>query len=110
MPTTTDTPPCPLDQACPGDILAAPVRDEAGSVLLPAGQSLTEAHLESLRRRGVSHLQLQAPIAAVDPAELARRREAIHQRVMHLFRHTAGEPGSSALLHAVIRFRQEQCR
>lgn len=100
----------PLDQARPGDILAAAVTDEGGSVLLPAGLVLTESHLDSLRRREITRLPLQVAATPTDPAELARQREAIHQRVMHLFRHTAGEPGSSALLHAVIKFRQEQCR
>lgn len=54
----------------------------------------------------------EAPIEAAPaaPDGLAHQREAVHQRVMRLFRHTAGEPGSEALLHAVIRFRQEQCR
>lgn len=101
---------CPLDQARPGDILAAAVTDDAGNVLLPAGLALTGAHLDSLRRRDITHLSLQAPADPVDPAELARQREAVRQRIMRLFRHTAAEPGSSALLHAVIRFRQEQCR
>lgn len=54
----------------------------------------------------------EAPVESspAAPDGLARQHEAVHQRVMRLFRHTAGEPGSDALLHAVIRFRQEQCR
>jgi hypothetical protein len=29
---------------------------------------------------------------------------------MHLFRHTADDPGSQALLHAVLAFREEQVK
>lgn len=50
---------------------------------------------------------------AADPADaagLALQHEAVRQRIMRLFRHTAHEPGCHALLHAVLKLRQEQCR
>lgn len=102
-----DTQQQPLDATQPGCVLAAPVVDGNGSVLLPAGLALTEAHLESLRRRGIEHLTV---VLAVDPAELARRREKARLRIMHLFRHTAEDPGSQALLHAILAFREEQMK
>lgn len=93
----------PLDETLPGAVLAAPVTDGAGAVLLPAGLSLTAAHLESLQRRGIGMLSICPP---EDPEALARQHEKIRARVMYLFRHTADEAGSRALLHAVLAFRQ----
>ena len=61
----------PLDEALPGMLLAAPVLDAGGNVLLPAALTLTENHI---------------------------------------FRHTVDDPGSQALLHAVLAFRQEQLK
>jgi hypothetical protein len=97
----------PLDTTLPGSVLAKPVTDAGGAVLLPAGLALTETHLDSLRRRGIATLTV---VLAIDPAELARRREAVRLRIMHLFRHTADDPGSQALLHAVLAFREEQLK
>lgn len=93
-----------LDEVIPGTVLAAPVLDPSGAVLLPAGLSLTEAQLDGLRRRGIAAVVVAPP---EDAEALARRRERIRARVMYLFRHTADEPGSQALLHAVLAFRQE---
>ena len=42
-----------------------------------------------------------------DAEARARKQERIRARVMYLFRHTADEAGSQALLHAVLAFRQE---
>ena len=39
-----------------------------------------------------------------------RKREAVRAPVMHIFRHTADDPGSQALPHAVLAFRQEQLK
>ena len=93
----------PLGETLPGAVLAAPVTDSTGAVLLPAGLSLTAAHLESLQRRGIDMLIVCPP---EDPEALARQHVKIRERVMYLFRHTADEPGSQALLHAVLAFRQ----
>lgn len=101
----TDTQRLPLDEVQPGAVLAEAVADARGTVLLPAGLSLTEAHLASLRRRDVTQLSVAVP---PDPAELARRRERVRERVLHLFRHRADEPATQALLQAVLAFRQEQ--
>jgi hypothetical protein len=95
----------PLDQIQPGAVLAEAVADARGTVLLPAGLSLTETHLSSLRRRSISTLTVAAP---PDPAELARRREKIRERVLFLFRHSADDPAAQGLQQAVLAFRQEQ--
>lgn len=95
----------PLDEIQPGAILAEPVADARGTVLLPAGLTLTEAHLNSLRRRDIAALNVAMP---PDPADLARQREQIRERVMYLFRHSADDPAAQALLQAVLAFRQER--
>lgn len=94
----------PLGEVVPGCVLAAPVTDTTGAVLMPAGLSLTEARLDSLRRRGIATLVVSLP---EDPEAQAHKRERIRERVMYLFRHTADEASSQALLHAVLAFRQE---
>ena len=93
----------PLAQALPGMLLAAPVLDAGGNVLLPAALTLTENHIGSLPRRGIAPLALSTP---AEPADIARKREELRARVMHIFRHTVDDPGSQALLHAVLAFRQ----
>lgn len=95
----------PLDSVQPGAVLAEAVVDARGTVLLPAGLSLTEAHLASLRRRDIAILSITVP---PDPAELARRREKVRERILHLFRHSTDDPAAQALLQAVLAFRQEQ--
>lgn len=101
----TDIQRLPLDEVQPGAVLAEAVADARGTVLLPAGLALTEAHLASLRRRDIPMLNVTLP---PDPAELARRREKVRERVLHLFRHRTDDPAAQALLQAVLAFRQEQ--
>ena len=100
----------PVAETLPGMLLAAPVLDAGGNVLLPAALALTESHLESLRRRGIATLTISAPAEPVEPVDIARKREEVRARVMHIFRHTVDDPGSQALLHAVLAFRQEQLK
>ena len=99
-----------LDEVRPGMELAEPVLDAGGQVLLPAGIALTEHHLDSLRRRGIDTLSIAQATEPADAAEIARQRERIRARVMHIFRHTADDPGSQALLHAVLAFRLERLK
>ncbi|MDD3353190.1 hypothetical protein [Zoogloea sp.] len=94
-----------LAEAQPGMVLGAPVTDRNGTILLPAGTTLTENHLVSLGRRSIETLLIIAP---EDPADQERQREAIRQRVMHLFRHATDDPGAQALLHAVLAFRMKR--
>ncbi|MCK6374536.1 MAG: hypothetical protein L6Q69_10560 [Zoogloea sp.] len=96
-----------LDEVQPGMALAAAVVDRNGQVLLPAGLTLAENHIESLRRRGIERLSIAQPEA---PDAKARQREAMRARVMHIFRHTADDPAAQPLLHAVLAFREEQLK
>lgn len=103
----TDALTLPLSDVRPGALLAEAITDAGGAVLLPAGLGLTEAHLQSLRRRGVETLVVNPPD---DPEAQTREREKIRERVMYLFRHAVDDPGARTLLHAVLSFRQESLR
>lgn len=71
-----------LDAARAGMALAAPVVQGA-TVLLPAGITLNEAHLASLRRRGVEQLEI---VPAADPALSEAERARRAARLDRLFR------------------------
>ncbi|MGL4406988.1 MAG: hypothetical protein ACRCTU_01185 [Zoogloea sp.] len=94
----------PLEAIECGAILAEAVLDAQGHVLLPAGLALETHHLEALARRGITTLSIQPD---TDAQERAARQEALRQRVLYLFRHTAAEPSAQALLHATLAFRLE---
>ena len=88
-----------LDDATAGMVLAAEVLDHQGSVLLPAGAPLTEALLNSMRRRSIDTVRIVDD--AISTEDLARERERIATRLAHLFRHPA--PGeANALLQAEL--------
>lgn len=92
----------------PGMRLAVALSDDAGRMLVPAATEMTEASLESLRRRGISELYIERE-EVVDPAVLAARRNEIEQRLAVLFR-KAGEGAETKALHqAVLAFRLERC-
>jgi hypothetical protein len=94
-----------LDQAQPGMVLAAPLLDAHGGMLLPHGSALTTATLAALRRRGVERCVVQVEAEAVDPAELARERELRVARLTRLFRHQAEREGGAALLQLLTDYR-----
>jgi hypothetical protein len=94
-----------LEQALPGMVLAAPLLDAHGGMLLPSGSALTSATLSALRRRGVERCVVQVAADAVDPAVRAREREQQLARLGQLFRHQAGHPGGAALLQLLTDFR-----
>lgn len=72
-----------LDEAEPGMTLADELLDGQGKVLLPAGAVLTESILARLPAHGVSAL----PISVPAPPEPAVDRDAVLQRLAHIFRH-----------------------
>jgi len=96
-----------LAEVEPGMVLAEAVVDGAGQVLLPAATALTDSHLTSLRRRGIATLRITPPADPLaEAAALAGERDRMRARVMYLFRNTADNPASQALLHAVLAFRE----
>lgn len=91
-----------LAQASEGMVLAQPVCDAGGAVLLPRGATLSAASLASLGRRGIAQLQVVREACAADLAAQAAERERQCQRIEHLFRRSAGN-GASAVLSAYLR-------
>lgn len=97
-----------IDDASAGMVLAAPLLDAHGALLLPAGTTLTDASLASLRRRGVEECSVAGPEeaeAAADPAALARQRDGAVQRLTKLFRHSADNEANAALLRKLTDYR-----
>lgn len=88
-----------LDDAEAGMVLSAEVLDHQGSVLLPAGASLTDALLTSMHRRGIDSVQVVDD--AVSPHELEAERERIAARLARLFRRP-GQTAADAMLQSVL--------
>lgn len=96
-----------LDEVSPGMTLADDVRDAGGSVLLPGGTLLTEAHLASLRRRGVERLALAVPVRLDDAAREAELQR-IESRLAHLFRGCAGNAAAADLRQRLLDYRRSR--
>ncbi len=98
----------PLDNALAGMILAADLLDDSGGMLLPAGATLSESSLNSLRRRGVEAVSIVAEAEPADPAALQALREQRRQRLQVLFRRSATVGATPALLAILESYRSEQ--
>lgn len=96
-----------LDDARAGMVLAGDLVDAHGGVLLPGGATLTEANLNSLRRRGVEACDVVGAAAeAPDPAALALRRTQQLQRLQRLFRKHGDDEATATLLQLLTTYRQ----
>jgi len=95
---------CALDAVSIGAVLAADVIDENGRVLMPSGATLTEAALNSLRRREVPSVTIQSS-PTLDPAQREAQRVRLETRLARLFRHAGEQPESRALHHALLSYR-----
>ena len=79
------------EQTRPGMVLAAPVTDRRGRLLISAETSLTERHVQALCMWGVPHIEIEGdeplddPQPAADPEAVA----AIEQDVDARFRNVA---------------------
>ncbi len=95
-----------IDSAMAGMVLSEDLLDGAGNVLLPQGVVLTAASLSSLRRRGVEQLAVacEAP-PALDAQALARERERLQYRLTRLYRHSAEQSATPALLALLRAYR-----
>lgn len=94
-----------LDKVPEGARLAADVRDPEGRVLLVRGTELSAGALASLHGRGVRQVQILREASA---EEMSARREAVVQRLAHLFRDTQDDPLMVRLHDAVLAYRMEQ--
>lgn len=74
----------PLAQVEPGMVLSDNLLDAYGKTLLPAGATLTRDILARLPAHGVASLPIAVPNEPRPPVD----REAVMQRIAHVFRHT----------------------
>lgn len=103
-----------IGAAAAGMVLSHHVLDSFGTVLLPAGVTLSEAVLASLHRRGIRQLQVQvppaAPSGAPDTSALEAERERQCRRIAHLFRgmlrHGPAMSANTELLAQLLRYRK----
>lgn len=105
---TTTSQLTPLEDALAGMILAADLLDDSGGMLLPAGATLSESSLKSLRRRGVEMVSVVAGAEPVDSAALQALREQRLERLKVLFRRSASVGATPALLAILDAYRSEQ--
>lgn len=75
----------PIEAVEAGSVLAAPVHDAQGKVLLPENTVLTESALASLIRREVQTLSLRVACAQSEQ-EMAVHAEKVEARLRHIFR------------------------
>ncbi|NRR28651.1 hypothetical protein HSX11_00320 [Oxalobacteraceae bacterium] len=95
-----------LDDASAGMVLALDLLDGHGNVLLPEGATLSEASLNSLRRRGIVHcmVRVDAPEAAATPPD-PQRQARISARLAQLFRHHGAAGAGADLLRMLTDYR-----
>lgn len=94
-----------IDDATAGMVLAEALRDQAGSVLLAAGATLTGATLNALRRRAIAVLDVAGEIVADDGAGAAERERQC-ARLARLFRNSTELGATGALLERLYRYRR----
>jgi hypothetical protein len=113
MNVTTVTRCVALDELCPDDVLAEPVLDANGGVLVAAGASIGVAMAERLGDRGVIQVVIVRPAAQppLSPAErdaaVAAERQRVKARIDHLFRYGLRRNEIHPLMHLVWRHRSE---
>lgn len=92
----------PIDQAQPGMVLAAPVQDAKGNVLVGAGTALTAMHLQRLKERGFKTVKIQAGKAAAEPTAPATRNAAPPGAAARLGNAPAAAPAPTAAAAAAV--------
>lgn len=75
----------PLAEAKPGDTLAEAVCNGGGAMLIPAGATLTESSVESLRRRGVESVTISFALSVAEEGD-PEREARIAARLKRLLR------------------------
>lgn len=98
----------PLDETLPGMVLGE-VLMSGSNMLLPLGTVINTAHIESLRRCGVSEIAVLAPSERTI-AEIDEQREALRGRVERLFRRAGSNVTMKALRRAVLEYQLEKLK
>lgn len=77
-----------VDQAAPGMVLANPVTDRRGRLLIPGGQEITEKHVNALKMWGVVSIDIEGDeVAEVSVAISPEALDAADQELKALYRH-----------------------
>jgi hypothetical protein len=85
-----------VEEAQAGDIVAAPVQDENGRVLLPAGAKLSPAVLSRLKGWGVVNLSIEGDEGDEgDEGEMGKSTEDFLGELEHRF---AGHEGDALMM------------
>lgn len=92
-----------LDDAVPGMVLAVPLLDRHGAILLPESTILNADALRSLERRGIDEVIVAD--TDVSERELEAERQRTQARLERLFRRSANAGGCAALRRAVTVYR-----
>lgn len=92
-----------VDHAVAGMVLAAPVLDAQGGILLPNGTSLTDSILASLRRREIDTLVVVDD--NISKEELEAERERMRARLERLFRRCQAQGGCGPLRRSIEEYR-----
>ncbi|RYH52551.1 MAG: hypothetical protein EON54_14525 [Alcaligenaceae bacterium] len=91
-----------------GMLLAQPVLDAHGQLLLPAGAPISRSALNSLQRRGVETIFVNPPPekgAAHSKADPAAVQPDTEKRLLHLFRPAMEAGQLNPLFHLILRYR-----
>ena len=97
-----------LDQTLPGMVLGEEVMS-GSNMLLSLGTVINTAHIDSLRRCGVSEIVVLAP-SELSTAEINEQREALRGRAEHLFRRAGSDVTMEALRRTVLEYRLEKLK
>ncbi len=89
-----------LDSVPLDGTLAADVHDAHGALLIPAGATLAEATLNSLRRRGIESVSVLVECPE-DPGQTEARQRELERRLRHAFR-LAGDDGPARELRQLV--------
>lgn len=98
-----------IDAVTPDMLIAEDVVDDSGRILVPAGATVTESMLHSLRRREIAQLRI---IREIDEDAAAReaRLAQIGEQVAHRFRNAGEGNEGQQLQRAILSFLQEAAK
>ncbi len=94
-----------------GAILAQPVLDTHGQLLLPAGANVTRDTLKSLRQRGIETVMVDVPDEASAPVEKLPPQvlqAQVEKRLRHLFRPALQAGQLNPIFHLITEYRLKE--
>lgn len=94
-----------IDEGQEGMTLADNLVDASGNVLLPAGATLNESTLTSLRRRGIDTISIEFQLPSLSPEEREAQRMRFAQRLDALFRRCGTQGALGVVQQYVKRYR-----